>query len=197
MTIALVATSAVGATRAYFIDTETSAGNTFASGTLDLAVDSENPLTSAKFNVTNMKPGSQPKGTFNLQNVGTVNGYIDLENIVVTNNENSCLEPEQEAGDTSCGNPGLDEGELQDVVNVRLFNDLDCNGWVGTGDTTFYNGLVNGLASSYELNTALNAGQNACVTAIFDWWSTSDDSKAMGDDMSIDMTFELGQTTGQ
>jgi len=197
LTIGLVASLTVGATRAYLDDTETSANNTFTAGTLDLVVDGENPLTSAKFSVTNMKPDSQPKGTFNLLNDGTVNGFIDIEGVTVSNNENSCLEPETEAGDSTCGTPGLGEGELQNVVNVRLFNDFNCDGWISAGDTTFYNGLVNGLASNYELNTPLNAGQNTCVTAIFDWWSTPNDNKAMGDDMALDMTFELGQTTGQ
>lgn len=41
MTIALVAVVAVGATRAFFSDTETSEGNTFVAGAIDLKVDSE------------------------------------------------------------------------------------------------------------------------------------------------------------
>ena len=39
MTIALVASTTIGATQAYYSDTETSTGNTFAAGTLDLNVD--------------------------------------------------------------------------------------------------------------------------------------------------------------
>jgi len=41
LTVALVSAAAVGATRAYFSDTETSEGNTFVAGALDLKVDSE------------------------------------------------------------------------------------------------------------------------------------------------------------
>ncbi len=41
MTITLVTVVAVGATRAYFSDTETSEGNTFVTGAIDLKVDSE------------------------------------------------------------------------------------------------------------------------------------------------------------
>ena len=38
-TVAIVVTGGVFATRAYFSDTETSVGNTFTAGTIDIAVD--------------------------------------------------------------------------------------------------------------------------------------------------------------
>lgn len=197
LTVFLVGAVAVGATAAWFLDTETSSGNTFSAGTLDLEVDGENPLTSAKFNVTNMNPGNQPKGTYVLTNVGSVNGYIDLENISVANAENICHEPELEAGDSTCGDPGAGLGELQDVVNLRLFTDYGCDGWISSGDNVFFNGLVNTLPGNFELDEPLNAGSSLCIVALFDWWSTASDSLAMSDSMVLDMTFELGETTGQ
>ena len=39
LTVGLVASVAFGATRAYFSDSETSTGNTFAAGTINLKVD--------------------------------------------------------------------------------------------------------------------------------------------------------------
>src|SRR3990167_2261904 len=90
--IALVAAVAVGATVAQFSDTETSTGNTFAAGTLDLNVDGGN-VNVVKFNVANMRPGNQPHGSYTLANVGSVNGYLDLEGIAVTNTENGCVDP--------------------------------------------------------------------------------------------------------
>jgi len=191
-----VAAIATGITWAYFSDTETSIGNTFTAGSLDLTIDGVHTNV-VKFNVNNMRPGNQPKGTYTLANVGTINGYLDIENIVVTNYENGCVDPEIGAGDVTCGNPGLGEGELQDVVNLRLFIDYGCDGWISTGDITFYNGLVKNLPASFELNEPLNAGGSRCIVALFDWWSTSNDNKAQGDSMIIDMTFELAQTTGQ
>lgn len=183
-------------TGAYLLDTGTSEGNTLASGTLDLNVDGGDTNV-VKFNVSNIKPGSQPKGTYTLKNVGTLNGYLDLENISVEGTENSCNDPETKAGDTTCGNPGSGEGELEDVVNLRLFVDKGCDGWISTGDNVFYNGLAGSVASSYDLNEQINAGSTTCIVALFDWWSTPDDNKAQGDAMDIDMTFELAQTTSQ
>jgi predicted ribosomally synthesized peptide with SipW-like signal peptide len=193
LTVGLVSAAVFGATQAAFSDTEEVLGNTFTAGTLDLEVDGENPLASAKFSVSNMRPDNQPKGTFHLNNIGSVNGLVDLRNIVVTGYENVCHEPELEAGDSDCGNPGQDKGELENVVNLRLFVDEDCNGWIGTGDNVFYNDKVSNLLSSYDLGEELTAGSDMCVTAIFDWWNTADDNLAQSDSMELDIDFVLEQ----
>ncbi|MFC1653666.1 TasA family protein [Patescibacteria group bacterium] len=192
--ISLVSYAAFNATMALFSDTETSTGNTFTAGSLDLDVDGNNGTNTVKFTVSNMRPGNQPKGTYTLNNVGTLNGYLDLESISVSNNENSCLEPESDDGDVTCNSPGPGEGELQDVVNMRLFMDYGCDGWISVGDDVFYNGPTGSVAGSYDLDELITAGGNTCMVALFDWWNTADDNKAMGDDMTLDMTFELLQT---
>ncbi len=194
LSIAALAVLVGGATFAYFSDTETSNGNTFTAGTLDLLVDGSNNNV-VKFNVTNMRPGNQPKASYLLHNNGTLKGYLDLENISVTNNENSCVEPEVEAGDTTCGTVG--DGELQDVVNLRLFIDYGGDGWISTGDKVFYNGKVKNLPSHFELDESMNAGTDLHIVALFDWWSTPNDDLAQGDTFSLDMTFELAQTAAQ
>lgn len=196
LTIGFVGVVAIGATLAYFSDLETSTGNTFAAGSLDLTIDGGN-VNVVKFDVSNMRPGSQPKGTYRLANVGTINGFLDIENIVLTEMENGCLDPELDAGDTTCGDPGVGEGELGQVVNLRLFVDYNCDGWISTGDKVFFNGLFSTLPGNFELNEPLNAGQEVCIVALADWWSTPLDNLAQGDSMTLDMTFELGQTTGQ
>lgn len=196
LTIAFAASLSVGATSAYFSDTETSNGNTFTAGTLDLNIDGGNTNV-VKFTVNNMRPGNQPKNGFTLANVGSINGYLDMENISISNNENGCVDPEIDAGDTTCDTPGAGQGELQDVVNLTLFIDYGCDGWISTGDVVFYNDYAGNLPGNFELDEPLNAGNTVCVEALFDWWSTTDDDKAQGDDMTLDMTFELGQSKGQ
>ena len=176
---------------AYFSDKETSNGNIFTAGTLDLNIDGGNTNV-VKFTVANMRPGNQPKGSYTLANVGTINGFLDLENIVVANAENGRLDPEIEAGDISD-----DVGELQNVVNLQLFLDYNGDGWISAGDNVFYNGLVKNLPGNFELNEPINAGSNVKIVALFDWWSTPNDNQAQSDSMTIDITFELAQTTGQ
>ncbi len=195
--ISLVLALAVGATVAALSDEETSTGNTFTAGTLDLNLDGGDTNVVA-FTLGNLNPGNQPKHKYVLKNVGTVNGYLDVHDITVTDYENGCGEPETSAGDTDCGDPGEGEGELQDVLAMDLYWDNDCNGWWSTGDEYIYDGgYVGGIASDYDSNKSLPAGDSQCVVAIFNWWNTPDDNLAQSDSFTLDMTFELGETTSQ
>jgi len=176
---------------AFFSDVETSTGNTFTAGTLDLNIDGSNTNV-VKFTVGNMRPGNQPKGSYTLANVGTINGFLDLENIVVTSAENGRLDPEIEAGDTTDG-----VGELQNVLGVYLFVDYGKDGWFSVGDKVIYNGLAKDMPTHFELNEPLAAGADVNIQAIINWWSTPNDNQAQSDSMTIDITFELAQTEGQ
>jgi len=195
--VGVVAAIAIGATVAYFSDTETSTGNTFSAGTLNLTVNDKDGQNVVLFNLSNLRPGNQPEGSYKIKNVGSINGYLDIENISVESYENNCIEPEQEAGDTSCGT-GADQGELDDVLNLRMFLDYNGDGYISTGEPVFFNGKVKDLPSHFELNELVPAGGGVdFVAEIYDWWNTSDDNKAQSDSLVINMTFELAQTTGQ
>jgi predicted ribosomally synthesized peptide with SipW-like signal peptide len=196
LTIAIVAAIAVGATGAYFSDEVTSDGNTFTAGTLELNVDGTHNNV-VKFTPTNLKPGSQPKGSYTVANIGSINGYLDIENIVITDTENGCNAAETLAGDVTCGNPGTGDGELSDVLGLTLFVDRNGDGWFSVGDSYIYNGMANAVAGSYDLNEPINAGSSTKIVAILNWWSTPSDNLAQNDTMQLDMTFELAQTTGQ
>jgi hypothetical protein len=158
---------------------------------LDLKLDGGD-VNVVKFTVSNMVPGNQPKGTYVLSNVGSVTGYLDLESINVTDYENGRTEPEIEAGDVSDG-----VGELSSVVNLRLFVDYGKDGWISVGDNVFFNGKVNTLPSSFNLNETIAAGGSLNIVALFDWWSTANDNLAQSDSFVLDIGFELGQTPGQ
>ncbi len=55
--VGAVAAIAIGATTAYFSDTETSTGNTFSAGTIDIAVNGQNPWEIQEpFIFADMKP---------------------------------------------------------------------------------------------------------------------------------------------
>lgn len=189
--IGIVAAMMGAGTFSYFSDSETSNGNTFSAGEIDLNVDGGNTNV-VKFSVSNMKPGDQPRGTWNLTNVGTLKGYLDLENITVTSYENGLLDPEIEAGDSTA-----DDGELEDVLNLRLFIDRNCDGGISSGDYVFFNDKVANLPHNFELNEPIPAGGYIHIVAIFDWWSTPNDNRAQSDSFTLNITFELAQTTGQ
>ncbi len=185
--IALVGSATVGATRAYFSDSETSLGNTFTAGSIDLKIDGGDVNVFHTFG--NMKPGSQPNFAWVLKNAGSVAGHLTINNIGIVSNENSCLEPETAAGDVTCTDPGA--GELSSVLNYRIMLDKNCDGWLQTGDVVLFEGMANSMASSYDTGVNLAPGEQVCVNSLVNWWSTANDNKAQGDDMKADFTFNL------
>ena len=118
--IALVSSVTVGATRAYFSDTETSSGNTFSAGTLDLQVDGKDDPNVVHVTMSNMKPGDSASYSWTLSNTGSLSGKPWVEITNVKNYDNGCNDPEQASPDSSCGNPGLGEGELGGNLMMKL-----------------------------------------------------------------------------
>jgi len=96
LTIGLVVVVAFGATRALFSDTETSTGNTFSAGTIDIAIDGKNPWEGS-WNIEDMKPCETGYITFNIQNPGDnpLNVWKTIKNI--TTDEGVMTEPECQA----------------------------------------------------------------------------------------------------
>lgn len=168
--MAVVGISAVGLTRAYFSDTETSTGNTFSAGTLDLKVDGADAVV--PFTVSNLKPG-ETKGsqTYTLKNMGSLPGVVTLKVKNVTTNENNLIEPEVSAGDSDGSRLDPDgftiatdgKGELLDQLYLRFWVD-DTPGqrpapfdwqdtyWSGYPDESSY--------YSMPINTDLMNGKN-------------------------------------
>ena len=190
ISIFAVAAIAATATVAYFSDTETSTGNVFAAGTLDLDVDENNGNNTVKFTVSNMKPTDAQTGIYTLNNTGSIAGYLDLESISVANSENGILEPEQQAGDVTA-----DTGELQTLVDLYIWIDTDNNGL--PNEAQIYSGKTGSVAGSYDVDQLIAASGNTYLGGKVDWPSQVDDNKAMGDDFTLDLTFELAQTIGQ
>lgn len=132
MTIALVSVVAFGVTRAFFTDTEESTGNTFTTGTIDIAVDNLNPWTrSTPYQFNDMKPSQVEYANFTINNVGTnpvnvwkkltVTGTIDTP---VT--EPECVEGSGIWSDSGCSvsysaNSNIDTAIAYDL-SVKLYN---------------------------------------------------------------------------
>lgn len=73
----LIGMGSIG-TWAYFQDTETSTGNVFAAGTLDLKTDDVDGVTQTLY-ASNLKPGDIVPGSITLKNTGSVAGSsVDL-----------------------------------------------------------------------------------------------------------------------
>lgn len=178
-----------GVTLAYFSDTVTSSGNTFNTGTLDLNLDSGNTNV-VKFEVAGIKPGDSETRTWEVTNVGNINGYLDLHNIIQTQDPGVTTEQELTVEDP-------DVGTLGSLLSVQLFIDVNDNGLLDGSDTNIYTGTLEGLLTDYDLNLQLDAGTSNYLTTIVNWPSSENDNAGQGDVAQLDMVFELGQTATQ
>jgi predicted ribosomally synthesized peptide with SipW-like signal peptide len=135
----ILITGAAGAlasgTSAFFSDTETSSGNTFTAGAIDLQIDNESyyngvlnsgtswtvrNLTIEKFfDFDDIKPNDYGEDTISLH-VDTNDAYMCADVTLTSDDDNGINEPEGEAGDTTDGDGN---GELADAVQFIWWGD--------------------------------------------------------------------------
>ena len=192
MTIALVSALIGGGIYAYFSDVETSTGNTFTAGTLDLNLDGGNTNV-VKFTVSDVKPGDSGGGSWTVANVGSIAGYLDLESISVSEAIGTTTDPEEADEPT-----GVDTIQLGTYLMVHLFVDTNNNGSWDAGEADIFGtdaapAAINTIAASYALDLSLAAtGGTNYITLV---WSvgTGTDNRIQGDSVTLDITFELQQ----
>ena len=153
--IGMVAAMAGAGTFAYFEDVETVAGNTITAGSLDLVINGDNPVTS-HFDVDGIQPSEKEVcRCINLTNIGVCDGYLSIWIESLVDYDNGCTEPESDplsGNDTTCGDPGPDEGELSENL-IIVIKDSCCSGHV------YYRGtLANFTANHYSQDTQLDLG---------------------------------------
>lgn len=135
---------AVGVSRAFFSDTETSTGNTFTAGAIDLSLGGAftsasngnsafaldpNNNGKALYSFTDLKPGDMGGGSFNLE-VTSNDAYVCAKSLITATPENDRNYPELNAGDTTTG---ANEGELQNYLKFATFDDDNENGVYDAG----------------------------------------------------------------
>ncbi len=126
MTVGLACALIGGGIYAYFSDVETSTGNTFTAGTLDLTVDTENPWTSTAVTVSDMEPGAAASPVdISCENAGTLTGDLYMKITGVTDTGETITEPECVAeGGTwsgSCsGNVAVDDISTQITLSCEV-----------------------------------------------------------------------------
>jgi len=126
MTIGIVSAGVFGATKAFFTDTETSAGNTFSAGTIDIAVDGTNPWTrSTPYQFADMKPSQVEYSNFRINNVGTnpVNVFKRIENVSTNSGvltEPECLEGGGSWSGQNCTGDYKEKSDIDTVIEYDL-----------------------------------------------------------------------------
>lgn len=168
-----------GGTGAFLADTETSTGNTFASGVIDLKIDNESYVTNDAgalvfssstswalsplagklfFNFLDVKPGDIGEDTISLH-VNNNNAWACMAVNVTGTPENGQNEPEALVDTTS----GLNDGELQNHLNFAFWAD-DGDNVYEQGERVFKQGLAKDIFN----------GQNwALADSVTNIWATT------------------------
>jgi len=144
-TLGVVGAVVAGSTTAIFSDTESSTGNTFTAGAIDLQVDNESyylqnaqglmlphpSATWAQTDLTNqlffdfddVKPGDIGEDTISLH-IETNDAWLCVDLNLTSNDDNDCTEPELQ-NDGTCVPDNGDEfdGELAQSLNFIFWND--------------------------------------------------------------------------
>lgn len=133
------------ATGAFFSDIETSNGNTFTAGSIDLSVGSNftslangsgsvaltNDVNGAVlYTFTDLKPGDSGEGAFPLS-VSSNEAYACARSTIDSMPDNGINEPEGEAGDIT---DGADAGELQNFLQFAIYADQNSNNQYDLGE---------------------------------------------------------------
>lgn len=187
-----------GGTWAYFSDVETSTGNTFAAGTLNLKVSGADPLTE-HFAVADAVPGDSGSKDWLLKNDGSIAGSLDITFPNIVDDENGVNEPEDAdpGEDGTVGSPGTD-GELAEVLALVIYIDENNDdAYDDPGDTLIYNGFVKPdlegeQLSNYAMAADYGSGDNKAVR--IEWSIDSGvGNKIQSDSAGFDIEFELLQ----
>jgi predicted ribosomally synthesized peptide with SipW-like signal peptide len=203
--IAAVAAVVFGITTAFFSDTETSTGNTFTAGSLDLIVDingnDQNPLAGPIFSEPDMKPGDKGEVTLSLKvDDNPACGFVNID--MKSDLDNSCNEPEQVA-EPDCKLDNV--GELNDEVRFMIWGDNDCDNVYDEGETLLTEGPLT-EDKTYQIGELPIAPAKQCygVAYCFGTWGagmTCDGSKlgnqSQSDSFDGDLIFTAQQKRNQ
>ncbi len=210
LALLLVAGMAGAGTFAYFQDTETSTGNTFTAGTLDLKVSDDNePFgngVSQTWVLTNMAPGDVPAVVYevSLMNTGTIAG--DHVGIAFAHAMDEALNPVE--SDT---NPNSTAVDFACYVEIRYMDydgitftgagatpghaivNANGNGWLDLEDVT----LPANAAALDNLPTPLPNGGNVRSFHVGLGFRPEAGNDLQGDRLITTVTFTLNQDASQ
>jgi predicted ribosomally synthesized peptide with SipW-like signal peptide len=189
--IGVVAAIAIGGTVAYFSDTETSAGNTFVAGTINLQVGDNDPTT-WNFQVGDVKPGDKGAEEVLVKNIGGNKGYLHIAFANLINDDVDCPDPEADV-DTTCGAEKI--GELAENLDVIVYLDeVQDDNFDMDDDTLIYQGKVKGILQGDLFNYLLPSGVSKDLR--IEWkLDSSVGNIVQTDKTGFDIVFELTQKT--
>jgi spore coat-associated protein N len=182
-----------GGTWAYFSDTETSADNSLTAGTMDLNIDGGNSVVNT-FTASNVAPGDTGSGSSTLDNVGNLEGELDIAITALVNTGGS-------------GGTEFEDGvgDLGGVALMAIYIDVDQSGTFNAGDiglkydgttysfpATLQYASIDSYSTAWDAAATMSAG--AQYDVMIDWEvPTSAGNNIQGDAVSFGILFTLEQ----
>lgn len=167
--IVFVAAILISSTGAFFSDSESSVGNVFTAGAIDLKIDSTAtyngqpvatstweqkdlvPTSDKFFNFNDVKPGDTGSNTISVHVISN-NAWVCAYVKNLTNDDNGINEPEGASGDTT---DGTGKGELKDSMNWIVWRDTNGDGIKDVGESPLTSGHPSeGVLALYDSTTA-------------------------------------------
>ncbi|HCS78957.1 TPA: hypothetical protein DIV55_04415 [Patescibacteria group bacterium] len=204
-TIGAVAALAIVATGAFFSDTETSTGNTFVAGAIDLKVDNTSYVTSTVsgelvkspntswqlddldghlfFDFHDLKPGDIGEDTISLH-VDNNDAWMCAAARITDDSDVSYTEPELD-DDNTIGDPLTTDGELAEQLNFAFWAD-DGDNVYEQGEQIFLEGPISGIGA---------AGQIALVDSRTNIWGQENKPFPGGETKHIGKAWCFGTLT--
>lgn len=186
--IAVVAVVAVGATRAFFSDTETSTGNIFTAGTIDIT---SSFSQTAPFIFEDMKPSQVAYSNFTINNTGT--NPVNVWKRVDVVGTSGGLHPASEVGE--------DPDDTINNIDTAITYDLSVVLKDGAGDVRWNQTLYNMNKTVAEINGSgtflgmIPASWSMEVTESYHMLAATT-NWAQGDVMNFNVTVTGEQLTG-
>ena len=188
--LSLLVVGAVGgtaffATNAFFSDTETSTGNSFVAGAIDLLIDNTSyytnnagvlvaspttswtlsDLTAQKFfNFTDLKPGDIGEDTISVH-VNNNDAWLCAAARVNVNSDETCTEPESSDDPTCAVEVNGQNGELAQAVNFAFWKD-DGDNVFESNETVFLGGPISGLNGAGQIALADTSANSVFGTGV-------------------------------
>lgn len=169
----------VTATGAFFSDTETSTGNTFTAGAIDLQIDNSSYVLSSStgqiiawpgtswsltdltverfFDFIDLKPGDFGEDTISIH-VDNNDAWLCAAAQVTSDLDNGITEPEDEVSlPNNDDNDGTGDGDLDSEVNFAFWAD-DGDNVLETGENIFLAGPVSALGGTGQIALSDSSG---------------------------------------
>ena len=217
--IALIAAVAIGATVAYFSDTETSTGNTFTAGSIDLKVDSECTYNGEEsdecgtwelkdlvgdtrgengemilgdrfFNFQDIKPGDEGENTISLHVINN-DAWLCAEVSNLSSDDNGLNEPEALVDTTD----GTGNGELDDTMLWTIWRDDGDNIQQENEPTLASGHPSNSVLPVYDATTGTGSLEGGTTTYLGFSWTLPAESgnETQTDSLTADISFRVEQ----